>query len=71
MLHIFDAYTFFLCTRSLFDAILHNISSMLKFQLATKADIREAAIIAHKRAVEAERMKRIFNARNRIFGVRN
>lgn len=42
---------------------------MFKFQLATKKDIREAAIIAKKRAAEAERMKRIFNARSRIFGV--
>lgn len=43
---------------------------MEKFQVATKADLKEAAIIEHKRRYEEERKARIFNTRNRIFGVR-
>ena len=42
---------------------------MLKFQIATKADLKEAAIIQQKRRYEEERKARIFNARNRIIGV--
>lgn len=43
---------------------------MEKFQVATKADLKEAAIIEHRRRYEEERKARIFNTRNRIFGVR-
>lgn len=42
---------------------------MLKFQLATKADLREAAIIQQKKRYEEERKARIFNSKNRILGV--
>lgn len=42
---------------------------MLKFQLATKADLREAAIIQKKKQYEEERKGRIFDSKNRIFGV--
>lgn len=42
---------------------------MFKFQLATKADLREAAIIQQKRRFEDDRKNRIFNARNRVIGV--
>ncbi|XP_037030864.1 RIB43A-like with coiled-coils protein 2 [Bradysia coprophila] len=42
---------------------------MEKFQVATKADLKQAAIIEHKRRYEEERKSRIFNARNRIIGV--
>lgn len=44
-------------------------TEMEKFQVATKADLKEAAIIEHKRRYEEERKSRIFNTRNRIFGV--
>lgn len=44
---------------------------MLKFQLATNKDLREAAIIDKKQRYEEERKRRIFNARDRILGVRN
>lgn len=43
---------------------------MEKFQVATKADLKEAAVIEHKRRYEEERKSRIFNTRSRIFGVR-
>lgn len=43
---------------------------MEKFQVATKADLKEAAIIEHRRRYEEERKSRIFNTRSRIFGVR-
>lgn len=42
---------------------------MLKFQLATNKDLREAAIIDKKQRYEEERKRRIFNARERILGV--
>lgn len=42
---------------------------MLKFQLATKSDLREAASIQHRQKFEDDRKSRIFNARNRIIGV--
>lgn len=42
---------------------------MEKFQVATKADLKQAAIIEHKRRYEEERKSRIFNDRNRIIGV--
>lgn len=42
---------------------------MFKFQLATKADMREAAIIQQKRRFEDDRKARIFDARNRVIGV--
>lgn len=42
---------------------------MFKFQLATKADFREAAHIRQKRRFEDERRSRIFDARNRVIGV--
>lgn len=42
---------------------------MEKFQVATKADLKEAAIIEHKRRYEEERKSRILNTRNRNFGV--
>lgn len=42
---------------------------MLKFQLATKADLREAASIQQRQKFEDDRKARIFNARNRIIGV--
>lgn len=42
---------------------------MEKFQVATKADLKEAAIIESRRRYEEERRTRIFNDRNRIFGV--
>lgn len=42
---------------------------MLKFQLATKSDLREAASIQHRQKFEDDRKGRIFNARNRIIGV--
>lgn len=42
---------------------------MLKFQLATNKDLREAAIIDKKQRYEEERKRRIFNARERTLGV--
>lgn len=42
---------------------------MFKFQLATKADLREAAIVENRRRFEDDRKGRIFDARNRIIGV--
>lgn len=42
---------------------------MLKFQLMTEQDRKEAAKIERKRQIEAERKKRIFNARARLIGV--
>ena len=43
---------------------------MLNFQLTTERDRREAALIEKRRALEEERKKRIFNPRQRLFGVR-
>jgi hypothetical protein len=42
---------------------------MLNFQLTTERDRREAALIDKRRALEEERKKRIFNPRQRLFGV--
>ncbi|RZB77478.1 RIB43A-like with coiled-coils protein 2 [Asbolus verrucosus] len=42
---------------------------MLNLQLATEQDRREAALIDKRRATEEERKKRIFNARQRLFGI--
>lgn len=42
---------------------------MFKFQLATKSDLREAAIIQSRKTFEEERKARIFDARSRIIGV--
>jgi hypothetical protein len=43
---------------------------MLKFQaVQTKKDLKEAAAIEQRRRNEADRKHRIFDARNRIFGV--
>lgn len=43
---------------------------MFNFQIQTKRDRREAALIEKRRALEEERKKRIFNPRQRLFGVR-
>ncbi|KAJ3658979.1 hypothetical protein Zmor_010689 [Zophobas morio] len=42
---------------------------MLNFQLTTERDRREAALIEKRRALEEERKKRIFNPRQRLFGI--
>lgn len=42
---------------------------MLKFQICTANDNREAAIISKRRRYEEERRKRIFDSKSRIFGV--
>ncbi|XP_068907122.1 RIB43A-like with coiled-coils protein 2 [Tenebrio molitor] len=42
---------------------------MLNFQLTTERDRREAALIDKRRALEEERKKRIFNPRQRLFGI--
>lgn len=42
---------------------------MFKFQLATKTDLREAALIQQRKNFEEDRKSRIFNARKRIIGV--
>lgn len=44
---------------------------MINFQLTTDKDRREAAAIEARRSREEERKKRIFNPRQRIFGVRH
>lgn len=42
---------------------------MLQFKFLTEQDRRESAAIARRRAAEEERRQRIFNTRNRRFGV--
>lgn len=42
---------------------------MLNFQFATERDRREAATLQRKRAQEEERKKRIFNPRQRLYGI--
>lgn len=42
---------------------------MIKLQLATKQDLKEAAKIEHRRRLEEERKSRIFNPRWRVIGV--
>lgn len=42
---------------------------MLKFQLATDKDLKEAAIIENRKKYEEERKSRIFNARSRVLGI--
>ncbi|XP_044254489.1 RIB43A-like with coiled-coils protein 2 [Tribolium madens] len=42
---------------------------MLNFQLTTEKDRREAALIDRRRAIEEERKKRIFNPRQRLYGI--
>lgn len=46
-----------------------NFGTMLKFQTATKEELKLAAAVQRRRQIEAERKERIFNARFRKIGV--
>ncbi|XP_076640732.1 RIB43A-like with coiled-coils protein 2 isoform X1 [Halictus rubicundus] len=46
-----------------------NFGRMLKFQVATKEDLKLAAAIQHRRQIDAERKQRIFNPRFRKIGI--
>lgn len=44
---------------------------MLKSQIVTKNDLKEAATLQRRQRYEDERKARIFNAKQRLFGVSN